>query len=545
MRGKCPDATQVAVALGVVQAVLHHESVGNVEAKEPRIDCHLHCFGWGLPHPLVVFIEVLTHRAPVPRIQILLTLMTVALAGLAAPMTQARGSIIDEPRLVATIPVGDTPYGIAVTPDGSKVFVSNSEGGSVSVIDTSRRIVTSTITSNIGTTPVGIAINPSGTTAYVGNFTFNLLNPGPFGGTVTSIDIATETTSSHLIWRATGQSCDRVLNLTVSFDGSKLFVACQDDGRVQVLDLPGLATGSLLANTGNNCFPTDSAVTSDDRTLVVAVNGVPTGGFSCDSSQLDTALIIDIATAPTGNTSESATGGAFSVAISPTSGLSYLAGRSSGAIAVVNPTTKANLGADIAVGGTLEDIVITPDGSQAIVSVIDQHAVKFVDLATGVVTHTVGVGGSNPQSIALSRDGRFLYTANRSGSVGVIEVPVPPTPLTSSDGTPMYALQLSTGSDAMCSTKQIVATRGSWINLPESSTCFASIDGSSPTLLGWATSEDFPIEIARRQVDNGWGAYETFHDDGTLSGVFIPAGGATLLSATGRLYAIWSSPVGS
>jgi hypothetical protein len=41
-------------------------------------------------------------------------------------------------------------------------------------------------------------------------------------------------------------------------------------------------------------------------------------------------------------------------------------------------------------------------------------------------------------------------------------------------------------------------------------------------------------------VDNGWGAYETFNDAGQLSGVFIPAGGATLISAAGKLYAIWS-----
>jgi hypothetical protein len=59
-------------------------------------------------------------------------------------------------------------------------------------------------------------------------------------------------------------------------------------------------------------------------------------------------------------------------------------------------------------------------------------------------------------------------------------------------------------------------------------------------LLGWATSPNFPVEIAKRQVDNGWGAYETFNADGQLTGVFIPAGGATFLSTSGNLFPIWS-----
>jgi YVTN family beta-propeller protein len=500
------------------------------------------CHGvrWGLPHPVVVEICACPDCGPVPRIQILLMLTAVVLSGLAAPVTGARASTSETPALVATIDVGagTTPYGIAVTPDGSKVFVSNSTAGSVSVIDTATRAVMNTITSNIGSTPVGIAINPTGTTAYVGNF-----NAGFSAGNITSIDIATSTTAPHNVQAATGQQCNWILNLTASNDGTRLFVACQDDSQVQVLDLPALTSGSVLASTTNNCFPTDSAVTSDDATLVVAVNGPATGDAPCDPAIRNTALIIDVATGPIGNTYLPATNGAFSVAISPTSGLAYLAGRNSGAISVVNPATRTSARSDIVVGGDLTDIVISPDGSQAIVSVIDEDVVKFIDLDTGTVTHTVGVGGTDPQSIALSRDGRFLYTANRSGSVGVIQVPVPLASSTASDGTSIYALQLSAGPAAICSTTELIARRNTWTELPASDACAASEDNADAVLLGWATSVSFPIDIAQRQVDNGWGAYETFDGEGRLTGVFIPAGGATLISASGTLHAIWSRPV--
>lgn len=319
--------------------------------------------------------------------------------------------------VIATIAVGATPYGIAVTPDGSQVYVSNSTAGSVSVIDTSTRTVTKTIRANVGAIPVGIAVEPTGSTAYVGNFT---------QGTITAIDTVTGTTSAHDIRAATTHQCQWILNLKVSFDGSKLFLACQDDVRVQMLDLPGLATGRLLAETGNNSFPSDLAVTSDDSSLVVPVNG-PDDGINANS-----ALFIDVVTAPITNTYlKPVTAGPFSVAISPTSGLAYLAGQTSGDLSVVNPATRARVGSDIPVGGALSDIVIAPDGRAAFVSVVDRDEVKVVDLEAGVVTNTVSVG-DGPQSIALSPDGRTLYTANRnSNTVSVVALPaLTPGPVT-------------------------------------------------------------------------------------------------------------------
>jgi hypothetical protein len=83
-------------------------------------------------------------------------------------------------------------------------------------------------------------------------------------------------------------------------------------------------------------------------------------------------------------------------------------------------------------------------------------------------------------------------------------------------------------------------TAGTWMSLPGADDCTPPASKAGATLLGWATSPNFPVAIAKRQVDNGWGAYETFNDEGQLTGVFIPAGGATFLSGAGKLYTIWS-----
>jgi len=50
----------------------------------------------------------------------------------------------------ASIPVGDTPLGIALTPDGTRAYVANRGSDTVSVIDT----VTDTVIARIPTGPV-------------------------------------------------------------------------------------------------------------------------------------------------------------------------------------------------------------------------------------------------------------------------------------------------------------------------------------------------------------------------------------------------------
>ena len=60
--------------------------------------------------------------------------------------------------------------GIAVTPDGLRVFVSNSISGSVSVIDGATNSVITTLTSpTIGPVPAGLAVSPDGKELWVAN----------------------------------------------------------------------------------------------------------------------------------------------------------------------------------------------------------------------------------------------------------------------------------------------------------------------------------------------------------------------------------------
>ena len=71
-------------------------------------------------------------------------------------------------KVVTTIDVGLAPAGIAVRPDGSKVYAANrAVNGTVSVIDTATNAVSATVA--VGSNPVGVAVTPDGSKVYVAN----------------------------------------------------------------------------------------------------------------------------------------------------------------------------------------------------------------------------------------------------------------------------------------------------------------------------------------------------------------------------------------
>jgi YVTN family beta-propeller protein len=80
-------------------------------------------------------------------------------------------SVIDTTTLqvVATIAANLAPFGVAVTPDGAQVLVTNTASDDVWIIDTSTNGVLGTVALDEGSSPRGIAITRDGMTAYVAN----------------------------------------------------------------------------------------------------------------------------------------------------------------------------------------------------------------------------------------------------------------------------------------------------------------------------------------------------------------------------------------
>ncbi len=62
--------------------------------------------------------------------------------------------------VIATVPVGNDPYGTTITPDGTIVYVTDYKANKVYGIDTATNTVTATIP--VGDVPYGIAVTPDG-----------------------------------------------------------------------------------------------------------------------------------------------------------------------------------------------------------------------------------------------------------------------------------------------------------------------------------------------------------------------------------------------
>ena len=69
--------------------------------------------------------------------------------------------------VLKTIKAGQRANGVAVRPDGKRVFISNGTDGTVSVIDTASDTVIATIP--VGRRPWNMAITPDGKKLYVAN----------------------------------------------------------------------------------------------------------------------------------------------------------------------------------------------------------------------------------------------------------------------------------------------------------------------------------------------------------------------------------------
>ena len=125
--------------------------------------------------------------------------------------------------------------------------------------------------------------------------------------------------------------------------------------------------------------------------------------------------------------------------------------------------------------------------------------------------------------------GATTGTGNRVMTSGVLNT----TSGSSGSSVPVFSLSFDSMPGVLVS-----GTGGSWVSLPTPTNPPAMSPNS--TFLGWATYEEFPVAIAQRQIDNGWGAYEVFRDDGSMRGVFIPIAGSACITASGIMYPIWS-----
>jgi YVTN family beta-propeller protein len=163
---------------------------------------------------------------------------------------------------VGIIAVGVAPFFIAVSPDGTRAYVPNSQSASVSVINTTTDAVVATIP--VGSAPVAVAFNPAGTKAYVANS----------NGGVSVIDTATAT----------------VVNV-IPLTGMPYGVAVSPDGATLYASQYALDQVSIFNTTTNLVVAT---VATGNEPESVTFN--PTGTKAYIPTVANVVSVIDVAT---------------------------------------------------------------------------------------------------------------------------------------------------------------------------------------------------------------------------------------------------------
>jgi YVTN family beta-propeller protein len=244
--------------------------------------------------------------------------------------------------VIATIPVGDYPYGVTVTPDGSKVYVANHvSAGTVSVIDTASNTVTATIPGFVlpgpamAEFPFGVAASPDGSKVYVTNC------PGAFSGGVEVIDTATDTATGIIAVAGDCVTDNPPLGVVVTPDGSKVYVG-ESNGSLQNVRFSFVAVIDTASNTVTAMIPVGPVPSPE------LGGAVPFGlAVSPDSSKvyvtsetLNTVSVIDAvtnavtATIPVGNRP-------IGVSVTPDGSKVYVANAASDSVSVIDTATNA------------------------------------------------------------------------------------------------------------------------------------------------------------------------------------------------------------
>jgi YVTN family beta-propeller protein len=177
--------------------------------------------------------------------------------GVVSVIDTATNTVVGSP-----IPVGSFRFGllvgIAITPNGSSVYVANGGSGTVSVIDTASNTVVDTI--SVGTTPSGIAITPDGTHAYVVDS-----NVGAANGVTSKvfvIDIATNAVVGTIPVGSVP------VGIAITPDGTHAYVGNSESGSISVIDI---ATNTVVDTISEEFGPVAVAITPDG-THVYVVN---------------------------------------------------------------------------------------------------------------------------------------------------------------------------------------------------------------------------------------------------------------------------------
>jgi len=301
-------------------------------------------------------------------------------------------AVIDDStdQIITTIPVGDGPVRITMSPDRLKAYVSNGVAGTVSVLDTVGLTTTATIRVASNSRPQESAVTPDGGRLFL------IHQKSP---TVTVIDTATNQVITD-VFIGGHQAKDILFTL----DGRSAYVANYSQGVVNVIDAATYQVRTIPTGAGPRRFAISP---SGNRVFVTNNNGASVSVIDTGNQQV-------IATIPVGVKPRG-------IAITPSGDAIYVGNVQDATVSVIDARTLTVI-KTIPVGTKPWNVIFTNDGTLAFVSSSVSGTVSVIDTATQEVIKTLETGDGSFFS-AINPDGTKFYVSNSNDTtVSVVDI---------------------------------------------------------------------------------------------------------------------------
>ena len=193
--------------------------------------------------------------------------------------------------ITATLDIGGTTDGVAISPDGSVVYVVDADDRTLSLVDTASNTVITTIT-DLPVNPRKVAVSPDGTRLYLVSNNdsqgFTVIDTSD-NSVVTTVDLdardlavspdgtrvylaqdtavaVVDTTTNAIIATIPVGSTTFQGGVAVNSDGSRVYATNQDDDTVSVIDT---STNTVVATVAVGSAPANLAISPDDSVVYV------------------------------------------------------------------------------------------------------------------------------------------------------------------------------------------------------------------------------------------------------------------------------------
>jgi YVTN family beta-propeller protein len=330
------------------------------------------------------------------------------------------------PARTAVLAVGSAPDGLAIGPEGRRVYVANRGDGTVSMLDlrTNAPLAATPVDAWSSAPVQGVAASPDGRRIYVATADLG----------VTVLDTATDAVVDAIPVAAGEGVRASPHGLAVSPDGRTLYVADdRDGGAVSVVDL---GTHAIVAARSRGAGSAPSAVAASpggDRAWLAFA-----GADALDEYVVEAGTIGRSVAVPAGPAG---------IAVSPDGARLYLTAALAGAVVAIDAETLATVAA-ATVGEAPRGVAVSPDGSRLYVANHGSGSVSVLSADPLAVVTTLEGLCAGPGGVAMSPDGaRALVSCEGDGAI--VEIGGPLTLAVGRSGTG-YGTVTSTPAGILC-----------------------------------------------------------------------------------------------